>query len=221
MPVKHWRFPETKASYYAMIELLDEQFGRLLEYVDSRGESENTIVVYTSDHGEMLGDHGLVLKGCRFYEPLVRVPLIISWPGHFAEGLRSDALVELSDLAPTLLETADQPVPPDLHGRSLVPILTGASSPSEHRDFVRSEYLDAVNLPDETRATMYRDRKWKIVVYHNHGIGELYDLRNDPGEFENLWDDADLAGTKADLLQRSLNASMMALDTSPDRVMHH
>ena len=70
-----------QASYYAMIEFLDHEFGRLLDFLDETGQRENTIVIFMSDHGEMLGDHGLVLKGCRFYEGLARVPLMISWLG--------------------------------------------------------------------------------------------------------------------------------------------
>ena len=95
-----------QAAYYAMIELIDDNVGRMLECLERSGQRENTIVIFMSDHGEMLGDHGLLLKGCRFYEGLARVPLIISWPGRFLEGARRSALVELLDIAPTLLEMA-------------------------------------------------------------------------------------------------------------------
>ncbi len=80
--------------------IIDDQLGRILQALEESGQRDNTIVVFTSDHGETLGDHGLVQKGCRFYEGLVRVPLIFSWPGHIEAGQRSDALVELSDKAP-------------------------------------------------------------------------------------------------------------------------
>ena len=119
---------QIKAAYYAMIELLDDAVGRMLQALERSGQRERTIVIFTSDHGEMLGDHGLLLKGCRFYEGLVRVPLIISWPGRYCSGLVSDALVELIDITPTLLDACGVGVPPRMQGRSLRGILTGAHS---------------------------------------------------------------------------------------------
>ena len=95
-----------KAAYYAMIQLIDEQFGRMLAALEETGQRENTVIIFTSDHGETLGDHGLIQKGCRFYEGLVRVPLIFAWQQQFMNGLKSDALVELVDKTPTLLELA-------------------------------------------------------------------------------------------------------------------
>ena len=116
---------KAQALYYAMIEQLDDQFGRILDMLERTGQRENTVIVFMSDHGEALGDHGLAHKGCRFFDGLTRVPLIISWPGHLESDLRSDALVELLDVAPTLMELAGLPTPPEMQGRSLVPILSG------------------------------------------------------------------------------------------------
>ncbi len=197
-----------QAAYYAMIKLIDDNVGRMLAALDESGQRENTLILFTSDHGEMLGDHGLIEKGARFYEGLVRVPLIISWPGHFSAGVVSDALVELTDLAPTLLEIAGMRVPESMQGRSLLPILRGDAPPDHHRDFVRSEYFDALAEPDGTFATMYRDRRYKLVVYHGHRLGELYDLQTDPDEFNNLWDSPAHVEIKLDLLWRSFDASM-------------
>ena len=105
------RAHELQAAYYAMIELIDDNVGRMLRALEDTGQRANTLVVFTSDHGEMLGDHGLVLKGCRFYEGLVRVPLIWSWPERIRAGVVSDALVELTDIAPTLLDFAHADAP--------------------------------------------------------------------------------------------------------------
>ena len=207
-----------KAAYYAMIQLIDEQLGRILETLEDTGQRENTVIIFTSDHGETLGDHGLIQKGCRFYEGLVRVPLIFSWPGQFVSGLKSDALVELVDKTPTLLELAGLPVPEEMHGRSLLPILRGEADAKHHRDFVRCEYYDAVNLRDHTFATMYRDKRYKLVVYHGHEEGELYDLVNDPDEFDNLWHTQEMQRLKLELLKRSFDASMFAMDRGPQRV---
>jgi arylsulfatase len=207
-----------RAAYCAMIKLIDDQVGRILGALEKSGQRDDTVIIFTSDHGEMLGDHGLIQKGCRFYEGLVRVPLILSWPGRFREGWVSDALVELTDKVPTLLELAGLEVPERIQGRSLLPLLTGRGGTEEHRDAVRCEYYDALDMPDGTYATMYRDRRYKLVVYHGHGLGEFYDLENDPGEFENLWDEADAQGLKLDLLQRSFDASMQGMDRGPRRV---
>ena len=207
-----------QAAYYAMIELIDDQIGRVLDALHASGQADDTLVIFTSDHGEMLGDHGLIQKGCRFYEGLVRVPLILSWPGRVRAGQESGALVELTDLAPTLLEAAGEAVPEWMQGRSLLPIGTGAEPLDRHRDAVWCEYFDALDAPDATRATMYRRGRYKLVVYHGHGLGELYDLERDPGEFDNLWDDPQQAALKADLLLDSYAAAMAAVDVGTRRV---
>ena len=210
--------PTLIAAYCAMIKLIDDQVGRILAALDDSGQRENTIVIFTSDHGETLGDHGLILKGCRFYEGLVRVPLIWSWPGAFETDLRSSALVELTDIAPTLLDVCGLPVPGYITGRTLLPILTGRQPPEHHRDFVRSEYIGALDLPDGTVASMYFDGRYKLVCYHNHGLGELYDLAEDPPEQDDLWDDPRRQALKGVLLQRSFDAHMTTLYAGPQRI---
>ena len=218
---------EMQAAYYAMIELIDDQLGRLLAAIEESGQTDDTVVIFTSDHGEALGDHGLVQKGCRFYEGLTRVPLIWSWPGRLGAGVQSDALVELTDIAPTLLELAGEPVPEEMQGRSLMPMLGQAEAAvGPHRDYVRCEFLNALwqdpYRPHPTRpnpaahATMFRDDRWKLVVYHSHGLGELYDLQEDPLEFHSLWDDPGHATIRAELMQRSFDATVMAADPGPD-----
>jgi len=206
------------AAYYAQIELIDDQVSRMVEALERTGQRDNTIVIFTSDHGEMLGDHGLRLKGCRFYEGAVRVPLIISWPARVQQGLVSDALVELTDLVPTLNDAVGLPTEPDVQGRSLLPILTGRSDPGYHRAFVRSEYHDALAQPEPSHANMIRDDRFKLVVYHGHEIGELYDLQNDPDEFHNLWVDPAYRDVRYDLMKSLFDATMLATDAGQPRV---
>ena len=206
------------AAYYAMIKLIDDQVGRILDALDRSGQAESTVVIFTSDHGEALGDHGLIQKGCRFYDGLTRVPLIWRWQGQFAADLRSPALVELTDIVPTLLELCGLERPDYLAGKSLLPILTGQQTPRQHRDYVRCEYIDALDLPDGTVASMFFDGRYKLVSYHNHGLGELYDLQEDPGEFDDLWDCAEHRELKTDLLQRSFDAHMTTLYAGPPRI---
>ncbi|MGH7302741.1 MAG: sulfatase family protein [Candidatus Rokuibacteriota bacterium] len=209
-----------KAAYYAMIELVDRQLGRIIDALRATGQLERTVIVFHSDHGELLGDHGLLYKGCRFFEGLVHVPLLVSWPGVVRSGVTSDALVELVDLAPTLLEAAGLPVPAFMQGRSLMGLLTGAADPHAHKPHVIAEYNDALGslpVPLATHATMYFDGRYKSIVYHGHDLGELFDLREDPGEFVNLRDDAGTRDLRGEILRRHFDAVMATSSAGIDR----
>jgi arylsulfatase len=219
LPPESFEGRKVQAAYYAMVEQVDHELGRILDALDRAGQAENTVVVFMSDHGEAMGDHGLVHKGCRFFDGLTRVPLLFRWPGRFRAGLRASALVELTDVMPTLMELAGLPLPEGTQGRSLLPILTGRAPADRHRDHVRCEYYNAVGLPDQSFGTMYRDERWKLNVYHRHGLGELYDMVADPDEHDSLWDSPAHQSIKAELLQRAYDAQVAALDYGPPRVM--
>jgi choline-sulfatase len=212
-----------RAAYWAMCDLIDDQVGRMLDALERTGQLEDTLVVFMSDHGEMLGDHGLYLKGPHFYEPAVRVPLIVSRPGTIAPGRRSGALVELVDLAPTLLEAAGLPPHSGMQGRSLWPMLTGAASPERHREDVYCEYYGAMpwHKDPAAHATMVRTESHKLVAYHTvrtgGASGELYDLEQDPNETSNLWDEPAHAGLKCDMLQRLCDRMAWTADPLPRR----
>jgi len=213
---------EIKAAYYAMIELIDDNVGRILAMLDDTGRRENTIVIFVSDHGEMLGDHGFFLKGPFMYDCAVRVPLIISWPARFRAGLRSDALVELVDLVPTLLTAAEMPIPARVQGRSFHDICTGNADPHQHRDHVFAEYY--ISQPFHRRfepdplVTMIRTRSHKLAAYHGLDDGEFYDLENDPDEFHNLWRDPTHKDLRYELTKKLLDASVLTMDPMPERV---
>jgi arylsulfatase len=109
-----------------------------------------------------------------------------------------------------------------MQGRSLLPILEGQADPRRHKPHVISEYFDSVGgQPDRTHGTMVRDGRWKSVVYHGHAIGELYDLANDPGEFDNLWDDPAARGLKAERLRYHLDAMMQTISVGPPRFVNY
>ena len=151
------------------------------------------------------------------------MPLIISWPGQFMEGVRRQALVELLDIAPTLLDLAGVQIPKRMQGISLRTLLTNDGAEDHHRDSVRCEYYSAINpnfaeTYNGTFATMIRDERYKLVVYHGHAIGELFDLEADPDEFVNLWDDESHVGTKMRLLIKSFDAMAFATDTGTEQV---
>ena len=204
---------EIQALYYAMIAQIDDQFARILNCLEETGQREDTVIIFTSDHGEMLGDHGLVQKGCRFYEGLVRVPLIFQAPHRFQEGLQCDGLVELLDMSATILDLAEVPIPSYFQGRSLLPLLNGDADPAVFRNFVRCEYFDALDSHftggTGTFATMHRGKRFKLSLYHGHGLGELYDLDSDPWEFNNLWDDPKSQEIKHRMIAESFDAHVL------------
>jgi len=221
IPPKSFNGQKIKAAYYAMIELIDTEFGRLIDHLEAIGQLDDTIIVFHSDHGELLGDHGLLYKGCRFFEGLVHVPMIFSWRGRFAADLTADALVELVDIAPTLLEAAELPVPGFMQGKSLLGILEGTNPAAHHKDVVVSEFNDALGSnenPKPTHATMSFDGRYKTIVYHGLDLGEIFDLKVDPGEFVNLWTDARHAELKHQLILRHLDAVMATSSAGIERV---
>jgi arylsulfatase A-like enzyme len=201
-----------------MVDLIDAQVGRLMDALEATGQLENTVVLFTSDHGELLGDHGLYLKGPFFYEPAVRVPLIAAGPG-VRVGERSAALVELADLAPTLLDAAGLPRHPGMQSRSLWPLLSGQANLDQHRADVYCEYYNALtsHRNPTAQATMVRDDRYKLVVMHGLDSGELYDLQADPYESHNLWGAPEAQGIKLAMLQRLCDRMAWTVDPLPER----
>ncbi len=208
---------EIKAAYYAMVELIDKQVGRMMEALQDTGQLDNTIVIFMSDHGEMLGDHGFYLKGPHFYDEAVRVPLIFSWKDRIQSDLKADCLTELIDIAPTLLEASCIDIPDYIQGQSLMPILIGQAPESQHRKYVFSEYYNAWTHK-HSYGSMLRTRDEKVVVYHGTDQGELYDLKNDPDEFENLWNNRSHTEIKMRLLKACFDASVFTMDPAPPRL---
>ena len=205
------------AAYYAMIEQVDTEMGRMMQALEETGQADNTIVIFMSDHGEMLGDHGMYFKGPYFYDCLTRVPLMIRWPNHFKAGLKVDALVEMIDLAPTLLEAASIPKADGMQGRSLIPLLTGQTT--KHRDSVYMEYLDAnFTYPIKPMLTSVRTDRYKLNYCDHQEYGELYDLKTDPGEFTNLWHDAHKTDLREMMLRTLAVRTIDTIDPLPERV---
>lgn len=210
-----------RASYQAMCDQIDYHIGRVLDELDALEQARNTIVVFTSDHGVLHGDHGIYFKGPFFYEPAVRVPLIISMAGTI-ECQTYGGLVELLDIPQTLLEAAGIDPHEGMMGKSLWPLLTGQTGTSSHRSDVYCEsYASCEGHNGESSlpayATMLRTETYKIVVAHGHPTGELYDLRADPGEHRNLWNDKRFYDTKMKLLLRLADRQAYTADPLPVR----
>jgi arylsulfatase A-like enzyme len=206
-----------RAAYWAMCDLIDTETGRVLEALERTGQRDNTIIIFMSDHGELLGDHGIYLKGPFFYECSIKVPLIINWRNHI-KGKRFKALVELQDLPQTLLELCDLPSHEGMQGKSLTPLLTGAAGDSHHES-VYCEYLNAMpwHKDPPAFATMVRTDRYKLVAAHSDNSGELYDLAEDPGEHTNLYNNPPYTAVKVAMLERLLNHWSRTADPLPVR----
>lgn len=209
------------AAYYAMIEHVDHNVGRLLQALDDAGQRDNTIVIFMSDHGELLGDHGVYLKGPYTYDCSLGVPLIVRWPDRFKAGLKCDGLVELVDIAPTLLAAAGLPVPRRMQGRSFLDICAGKSNPHKHKDYTYAEYYIGQpfhrKLKDIPLLTSVRTATAKVTAYAGMDIGELYDLTSDPGEHDNLWASRSHRDLKQQMLKLCFDASVLTQDPLPLR----
>ncbi len=207
-----------KAAYWAMVDLIDAQVGRILQLLEDSGQLENTLVIMMTDHGEMLGDHGIYLKGPYFYEPAIRLPLIISWPGVIAPNRRQAGLVELVDIAPTLLEAAGLPVYAGMQGRSLWPVLTGQQNVIDRRH-VYCEYYNAMPWHKNPApfATMVRSERYKLVDFHGLEAGELYDLQEDPAERHNRWQDPAYQRVQLEMFRRLAESAARTVDPLPLR----
>ncbi|MGQ9684511.1 MAG: sulfatase-like hydrolase/transferase [Anaerolineae bacterium] len=175
------RWAPIVARYLGEITLLDEQVGRLLAALERLGLAENTMVVYTSDHGDLCGAHGMLDKHYVMYEDVVRVPLLVRWPGRAQAGLRSQAFVcHALDLAATFCAAAGVEPPTSFQGQSLLPVLAGAEG--TERDSIFATYHGSQFGLYSQR--MVRDQRWKYV-WNATAEDELYDLQADPGERDN------------------------------------
>jgi arylsulfatase A-like enzyme len=184
------------ANYYGMISLIDHQVGRIRIALRDLGLDQRTLVVYSTDHGDWLGDHGLLLKGPMAYEGLLRVGLLFEGPGIPAGKVIEDPVSTL-DLAQTFCDYARTSLPQGAHSRSLRPLI---ESDGESRDFAYSEWdLRASRCGVDLLLRTVRTRRHKLTLELGSGAGELYDLQEDPLELENRFDDASYRGVRAEL----------------------
>ncbi len=195
--LNRWKYQRYLQDYLACVQSIDDNVGRLLDRLDRCGLRENTVVIYTSDQGFFLGDHGLYDK--RFmYEPSVRMPFLVRWPGVAKAGAVQDAMAINPDFAPTFMEIAGLAAPADMQGRSLVPLLAG----SRPADWRTSWYYRYYHDPGDhnTRAHYgVRTETHKLIYFWKKDQWELFDLVNDPDELHNLYNDPRQQGLVAKL----------------------
>ncbi len=185
------------AAYYGMVSLMDHHIGRILDALDRTGLTANTLVVFTTDHGHFLGQHGLTAKAIHHYEDLLRVPFIVRWPGRVAAGAVSTAIQNLVDLAPTFLAAAALEVPGWMAGAR-----------NELPNWCEGEPIRTYSITENHHGTYkchmrsYVNERYKITVHRTGDDGELFDLQDDPIEVNNLWHDPAAAALKSDMLHQ-------------------
>lgn len=200
------------AVYFGMISFIDQWIGRTLDRLEQLGQLENTLVVFTSDHGHFIGQHGLIAKGPFHYEDVIRVPLIVSMPGTIPSGRVSSSIQSLVDLAPTFLEVAGLPRRLDMQGKSMLPGWTSGSPGRDHAIVENHHNGKAVHL-----RTVVTDR-YKLTLWRGHGWGELFDLHADPQELRNLFDDPSARDVRDAMLRKFIDADLERENAPQPRV---
>ena len=193
---------EIIANTYGQISLIDHNVGRILIALEQAGLDENTIVIYTSDHGDWLGDHGLVLKGPMFYEGVSRVGFIVKGP-NVPKDHKVDDVISLLDLPATFLDYADAEPTEPMQAKSMKALFEGKEKPEDYPDFAFAEWeIFPYRVGVRLSLRMVRTKTHKLTVELESGAGEMYDLVNDPNEMVNLWDNPDYATVQADLVEK-------------------
>jgi len=180
-----WKYQRYIKDYLRCIASVDDNVGRVLDYLDTNGLAANTIVIYSSDQGFYLGDHGWFDK--RFmYEESLRMPLMARWPGHIKPGSKNSDLVSNLDFAQTFLDLAGVDSPPDMQGQSLGPLFAG-KTPADWRTSLFYQYYEFPGAHSVRRHLGVRDARYKLIHFYNLDEWELYDLKRDPREMHSVY----------------------------------
>jgi arylsulfatase A-like enzyme len=201
------------AVYYGMISFMDQQIGRILDKLDELGIADNTIVVFSTDHGHFIGQHGLIAKGPFHYEDMLKLPFIVRWPRHVAANKSSDALQSLVDLAPTFLAASGQKIPGEMQGVNQLKVWQGKQE--QARDHIICENRHNPVMP---HLRTYVNNRYKLSVYRKETFGELFDLEKDPHELDNLWDEPSATAIKLELMHKFLQTSLQNEPTRMPRI---
>ncbi|MDB4453953.1 DUF4976 domain-containing protein, partial [bacterium] len=180
-----WKYQRYVKNYLRCVRGVDESVGRLVDWLAENGLDENTIVIYSSDQGFYLGDHGWYDKRW-MYEESLEMPFVIRWPGVVPAGGTSDALIQNLDYAPTFLEAAGAEIPADMQGRSLLPVL-GGETPEDWRDAIYYRYFEFPGPHQVAKHYGIRTDRYKLMYFHDIDQWEFYDLQEDPDELTNVF----------------------------------
>lgn len=211
-----WKYQQYMKDYLACVVAVDENVGRLLDYLEKEGELDNTIIVYTSDQGFFLGEHGFFDKRI-MYEECLRTPLLIRYPKGIKKGTVSDALAMNLDFAPTLLDYAGVQIPADMQGKSLKPVIDNhGKTPEKWRDAVYYHYYEFPSWHMVKRHYGVRTDRYKLIHFYNDiDEWELYDLEKDPKEMKNVYKSAEYAGVAKEMHARLAQLQEQYQDTNP------
>lgn len=198
--------------YLRLVASLDENIGRLLDYVDQAGLKDNTIVIYTSDNGFFLGDHGFYNK-MWMYEEALRIPMIVRYPKEIKAGSSNDLMVQNIDFAPTFLDYAGANIPSDLQGLSFRDILRG-KNPKDWRDKIYYHYYEGYEIPEQFGIRTKTDKLVCFPASGDQPYWELFDLENDPQELSNIYNKLESTGIQKDLKEELDNIRIHYGDTS-------
>jgi arylsulfatase A-like enzyme len=203
----HLRPKETTAksiaTMYGMMTMMDKYIGVILDKLDELGLTKDTLVCFTTDHGDFWGQHGLAAKAIHHYDDLIKVPMIVSMPGTIPENKRSNSLQSTVDLAPTFLSFAGIEIPRRMTGLDEKSVWTG------EKDTIR-DHVIVENRHNPTTMNMktYINERYKMTIHFKREYGEIYDMQNDPGEYKNLWELPEYQELKKNLFQEFLYAEM-------------
>ena len=200
-----------QATYYGMISLMDYHIGRIIDELDRQGLAEDTLIVFSTDHGHFIGQHGLIAKGPFHYEDLIKIPFVVRWPGKVPAGKTINAMQSLVDLAPTFLSAAGEEVLGVTQGVNQLEVWQGRQPRARNHVICENRHN-----PVMPHLRTYVDERYKITVYREGDYGELFDLEKDPLERNNLWNNA--GALKEQLLQKFLQAIMKAEPTRMPRI---
>lgn len=198
-----WKYHRYIRNYLRCVRGVDESVGRLTNFLKENGLEENTVVIYCSDQGFYLGDHGWFDKRW-MYEESLKMPLIVKWPGVTKPGTVNTDLVQNLDYAETFLDIAGTPIPTDMQGRSLVPLLNG-NTPDDWRKSIYYHYYEYPGYHMVARHNGIRTSRYKLIQFYRFGEWEFYDLEKDPDEQTNQYANPDYAEVIASL-KRDLEA---------------
>jgi arylsulfatase A-like enzyme len=192
-----WKYQRYLKDYLRSIASVDDNMGRLLDYLDESGLADNTIVIYSSDQGFFLGEHGWYDKRW-MYEESLRMPLIVRWPGVTEPGSEDHHLVQNLDFAETFLDIAGASIPADMQGRSLVPLIEGRD-PGDWRDAIYYQYYEYPGVHAVQRHYGVRTDRYKLIHYYLIDEWELFDLEGDPDELRSVYDNPEYADVVSEL----------------------
>jgi len=215
-----WKYQRYIKDYLRAVAAVDDQLGRVLDYLDASGLADDTVVVYSSDQGFFLGDHGWFDKRW-MYEESLRTPLIVRWPRVTAPGSVDEHLVQNLDFAQTFLDVAgvtDAPGMEQMQGMSITPLLRGVS-PADWRTSIYYHYYEYPAVHSVQRHYGVRTERYKLIRYYDIDEWELFDLQDDPDEMVNLYDDPEYGAVVASLKEElaRLRASYAVPEVDPDR----